>query len=210
MSNSREKFSPPLLALISAPSGAGKTTLCQNLLAKRPEFVRAVTCTTRPPRPGERDGVDYHFLAPDAFAARLAAGEFLESATVHGNSYGTLTSEVLSKLRAGKNALLNIDVQGAAAVRARAGEIPELRAALVTIFLTTPSFAELESRLRNRGTESPEILKRRLGIARAEIARWNEFDYLIVSGTMEEDLRRLEAILNAEKMRQRRAVPPEI
>jgi len=154
--------------------------------------------------------VPRHADAPDAFAARLASGEFLESATVHGNSYGTLTSEVLSKLRAGKNALLNIDVQGAAAVRARAGEMAELNAALVTIFLTTPSFAELESRLRNRGTESPEILKRRLGIARAEIARWNEFDYLIVSGTMEEDLRRLEAILDAEKMRQRRAVPPEI
>ena len=210
MSNRPLPVSPPLLALISAPSGAGKTTLCQNLLGKRPEFARAVTCATRPPRPGERDGVDYHFLTPEAFDARLAAGEFLEHATVFGNRYGTLASEVLSNLRSGKNLLLAIDVQGAASVRARARQDPELGAALVTIFLTPPSFAELESRLRKRGTESPDVLERRLGKARAEIARWNEFEYLITSGTMEEDLRRLEAILDAEKLRQTRARPPTI
>jgi guanylate kinase len=198
------------MALISAPSGAGKTTLCQNLLNKRPEFTRVITCTTRPPRPRERHGVDYYFLTPEAFAVKEAAGEFLESATVFGNRYGTLTSEVLTKLRAGKDVLLNIDVQGAESVRAKAKADPELKTALVTIFLTPPTFAELECRLRKRGTESPEVLERRLGIARKEIARWNEFEYLLVSGTMDEDLRRLEAILDAEKLRQFRAHPPVI
>src|SRR5512143_1419024 len=102
----------PLLVLISAPSGGGKTTLCQQLLAARPALTRAVTCTTRRPRPGETEGVDYYFLEPDVFLKRVEAGEFLEHATVHGQSYGTLKSEVLVRLRAGPDVLLNIDVQG--------------------------------------------------------------------------------------------------
>src|SRR3989475_8709886 len=129
----------PLLVLISAPSGGGKTTLCQQLLIARPQMARAVTCTTRLPRPGERDGVDYFFLDADAFLKRLQAGNFLEHATVYGNSYGTLKSEVLGKLRAGKEVLLTVDVQGAAAIRAHAEQDPELRRALVLVFLTPPS-----------------------------------------------------------------------
>ena len=199
----------PLLVLISAPSGAGKTTLCRNLLAKHSEFTRVITCTTRAPRPGEHDGVDYYFLSPQAFDARLKAGEFLEYATVFGNSYGTLRSEVLAKLRAGRDVLLNIDVQGAASVRVHAQGDPELSAALVTVFLTPPSFAELESRLRNRGTESLEVLEHRLGVARKEIACWVDFQYLLTSGSMAEDLRRLEVIIEAERLRRGRSKPPE-
>src|SRR6266568_8244440 len=105
----------PLLVLISAPSGGGKTTLCQQLLVARPQMTRAVTCTTRPPRKGEQDGVDYFFLDADSFLKRVQAGNFLEHATVYGNSYGTLKGEVLGKLRQGKDVLLNVDVQGAAA-----------------------------------------------------------------------------------------------
>ena len=114
----------PLLVLISAPSGGGKTTVCQQLLAARPQMTRAVTCTTRPPREGERDGVDYYFLDAGSFLKRLHAGNFLEHATVYGNSYGTLRSEVLGKLRQGNDVLLNVDVQGAATIRGKAGDEP--------------------------------------------------------------------------------------
>ncbi len=199
----------PLLVLLSAPSGAGKTTLCHNLMSKHPEFTRVITCTTRPPRPGERDGIDYFFLTQGTFQARVLAGEFLEHATVFGHSYGTLQSEVLAKLRDGRDVLLNIDVQGAASVRAQAQQNSELRAALLTVFLTPPSFGELESRLRKRGTESLDILEHRLSIARKEIACWSDFQYLLTSGSMAEDLRRLEVIIEAERLRVGRSKPPE-
>src|SRR6266705_2154753 len=132
-------FASPLLLVISAPSGGGKTTLSQQLLAARPEIVRAVTCTTRDPRPGEREAVDYYFLDAASFLKRVQAGNFLEHATVYGNSYGTLKSEVLGKLRQGKDVLLNVDVQGAATIRERAEEDPELKRALVSVFLTPAS-----------------------------------------------------------------------
>lgn len=194
----------PLLVVLSAPSGAGKTTLCQNLLETDPQVRRAVTCTTRAPRPGERPGADYHFLAPDDFASRRAAGEFLESARVHGQWYGTLRSEVITKLDQGTDVLLNIDVQGAAGVRAAAETDPRLRQALVTVFLAPASLAELEQRLRGRGTDPEEAIRRRLHVAQGEIDHWREFDYLVLSGTMAEDLRRMRAVLEAERMRTRR------
>src|SRR5437899_1594774 len=133
------KAHSPLLILISAPSGGGKTTLCEQLLAARPDTARAITCTTRPPRESERDTVDYYFLDPASFLKRVEAGHFLEHATVHGNSYGTLKSEVLGKLRQGRDVLLNVDVQGASAIRERAAEEGELKRALVSVFLTPPS-----------------------------------------------------------------------
>jgi len=200
----------PLLVVVSAPSGGGKTTLCQQLLATNPNVIRAVTCTTRPPREGERDGVDYYFLDAATFLRRVQAGNFLEHATVYGNSYGTLKSEVVGKLRLGKDVVLNIDVQGAATIRAKAGEDPELDAALVTVFLTPPSLAILEKRLRKRGADSETAIQKRLSVARQEIAQWKNFDYLLISTTIPEDLRRMQAILEAEKMRQCRAQPPEI
>jgi guanylate kinase len=129
-----KKKSAPLLILISAPSGGGKTTLCQQLLKARPDMTRAITCTTRAPRPGEKDGVDYHFFDAAEFLKRLHAGNFLEHATVYGNSYGILKSELLGKLREGKDVLLNVDVQGAATIREQAESEPELKRALVTVF----------------------------------------------------------------------------
>lgn len=200
----------PLLIVISAPSGGGKTTLCEQLLPRDPKIVRAVTCTTRAPREGERDGVDYFFLDASTFQRHVEAGEFLEHATVHGNRYGNLKSEVLDKLRQGKDVLLNIDVQGAATIRQKAAEHPELRAALVTVFLTPPSLAILEKRLRNRGADSEAAIQKRLSAAREEIAHWKQFDYLLISTTVGDDLRRMQAILEAERMRQSRARPPEI
>src|SRR5690349_23777673 len=185
----------PLLVLISAPSGGGKTTLIRTLLEARPQMTCAVTCTIRPPREGERDGVDYYFLDAASFLKRVQAGNFLEHATVYGNSYGILKSEVLSKLRQGKDVLLNIDVQGAATVRERAGEDRELKSALVTVFLTTATLEELEARLKKRGQDSPANIQKRLSVARQEIGQWKHFDYLLISTTIAEDLRRMEAII---------------
>ena len=171
-------------------------------------MTRAITCTTRPPRPGETDGVDYYFLDATTFLKRVQAGHFLEHATVYGNSYGTLKSEVLDKLRSGKDVLLNIDVQGAASVCAKAEEDESLKKALVTVFLTPATLGELERRLKKRGTDSPEALQKRLAVARQEIGQWKNFQYLIVSTSIAEDVRRMEAIIEAERMRQSRAKPP--
>lgn len=200
----------PLMFLISAPSGAGKTTLCGNLLKANTNMRRAITCTTRPPREGEQDGVDYHFLDPATFLRRVESGHFLEHATVYGNSYGTLRSEVSDKLDQGFDVLINVDVQGAASIRKAAQEDAVLRAALVTVFLTPPTLDVLEQRLRRRASDDDEVIARRLGVARQEAAQWRHFDYLLVSGTPEEDTLRAFAILQAERMRPRRAVPPQL
>jgi guanylate kinase len=199
----------PLLVLISAPSGGGKTTLCQQLLAARPQMTRAVTCTTRPPRAGERDGVDYYFLDAASFLKRVQAGNFLEHATVFGNSYGILKAELVGKLRQGNDVLLNVDVQGAATIREKAQEDAELRRALVSVFLTPPSMAIVEARLRKRGTDSEAVIQKRLSAARHEIAQWKNFDYLLLSGSIGEDLRRMLAIVETEKMRSLRVQAPE-
>ncbi len=198
-----------LLVVISAPSGAGKTTLCERTLAARPEMARAITCTTRRPREGETDGVDYFFLDAADFLRRVQAGNFLEHATVHGNSYGTLKSEVLGKLRSGHDVLLNVDVQGAATVRAQAEKDSELKRALVTVFLAPASISVLEERLRRRNQDSPDVIQKRLAAARHELAHWRQFDFVILSASIEEDLRRMLAILDAETMRQPRIqLPP--
>jgi len=200
----------PLLILISAPSGGGKTTLCELLLAAEPHMTRAITCTTREPRAGERDGIDYHFFTAAEFLKRLQAGNFIENATVYGNSYGILKSELLGKLREGKDVLLNVDVQGAATIRAQAELEPELHRALVTVFLTPPSISELEVRLKRRGADAAPVIQKRLAVARQEISQWKNFDYLIISGSKSEDLRRMQAIVEAEKMRAARSLPPEL
>src|SRR2546421_1814443 len=198
----------PLLVVLSAPSGTGKTTLCEQLLKVRPNLARAITCTTRAPRPGEQDGVDYYSLDAGTFLKRVQAGNFLEHATVYGNSYGTLKSEVLGKLRQGTDVILNVDVQGAATIREESKEDHELGRALRTVFLTPPSMEVLEQRLKKRGLDSGPIIQKRLSVARQEIAQWKHFDYLIVSDSIDQDVRRMEAILDAEKMRQSRAQLP--
>jgi guanylate kinase len=202
--------SAPLLIVLSAPSGGGKTTLCSALLAAHPDrLTRAVTCTTREPRKGEVEGVDYYFLDATSFLKRVQAGHFLEHATVYGNSYGTLKSEVLGKLRQGKDILLNIDVQGAAAIRACAEEEAELKRSLVTVFLTPASLTTLETRLKKRGADSPAVIQKRLGVARQEVAQWKNFDYLLLSSSVAEDLRRMQCIIEAEKLHAARAQAPE-
>lgn len=199
-----------LLIVLSAPSGGGKTTLCEQMLRDNPNISRAVTCTTRAPREGERDGVDYYFLTAEDFLKRVQAGNFLEHATVYGNSYGTLKSEVLSKMRAGKDVLLAVDVQGAAAIRTQAEQEHELERALVEVFLTPESLAVLEQRLKKRGKDAPDAIKKRLAVAKQEIAQWKHFDYLLISSSIQADVRRMQAIYDAEKMRQARSTAPEV
>jgi guanylate kinase len=200
--------SQALLIVISAPSGGGKTTLCQQLIAAESNMTRVVTCTTRAARESEKDGVDYHFLEAGDFLRRVQAGNFLEHATVYGNSYGTLKSEVVAKLRSGRDVLLNIDVQGAAAIQAKAKEDEELRRALVCVFLTPPSMSELERRLNKRGTDVAAVIQKRLSVARQELAQWKHFDYLLISTSINEDVRRARAIILAERMKQARSTAP--
>lgn len=194
------------MIVVSAPSGAGKTTLCGNLLNADPQVKRVITCTTRPPRAGEKDGVDYFFLSRDVFEKKIENGEFLEYAVVHGNYYGTLKSEVFKIRESGKDVLLNIDVQGAGKIRERASQDEELKRSLVTVFVGATGMDVLEERLRKRALDSEETLQRRLLNAAEEIKRWHEFDYLIISGTMEEDLERLKAIVHTERMRTNRLI----
>lgn len=199
----------PLLIVISAPSGGGKTTLCDMLLETLPNITRAVTATTRAPRPGEEHRKDYYFFSVEEFQRRVADGEFVEHATVFGRSYGVLRSELLDKLRSGKDVLLNIDVQGAETLREQAQQEPELKRALVSIFLTPASLAILEARLRRRNSDSEAEIQNRLAVAREELAHWKHFDYLVLSTSKEEDLRQALAIVEAEKMRTERSHSPQ-
>ena len=196
---SGEASSRSLLIVISAPSGCGKTTLCDNVRSALPSVKRAITCTTRAPREGEEDGEDYYFLGEDEFLARVEGGEFLENAVVHGNHYGVLKSELRARLAEGNDVLLNIDVQGAATIRERAESDPVFSEALVTIFLNPPDLSELENRLRGRGTDSEEIITQRLVIAKDEIAQSNLFDYTLTSGSREADLEQMLRIIETAR-----------
>lgn len=198
--------SAPFLLLISAPSGAGKTTVSQGLMNACPGIGRIVTCTSRSPRPGEVDGIDYHFLSRAGFEERIAAGRFLEYADVYGDWKGILKESVRAQWAAGRDALLSVDVQGAETVRKVVASDPSLAGRLVTVFITPGSRAELEARLRGRDADAPEAIARRLDTAEPEVARWAEFDYLLVSRSREEDLGRLRSIYEAERARASRQV----
>lgn len=187
-----------ILYLVSGPSGSGKSTLCRRL-ADDGEAEFSVSCTTRAPRSGEVDGSDYHFLDRGEFERRVASGEFLEHAEVHGNFYGTLRSEVIDRLAAGTDVVMDIDVQGAAQVRASAD--PAIQQSLVDLFVMPPDEQELASRLRGRGTDSEEVIALRLRNAIEEMAHWPKYRYRLVSSTREEDYARFRALLVAERMR---------
>ena len=185
------------LIIVSGPSGSGKTTLCRRAEADG-LTAYSISCTTRQPRPGEQDGVDYHFLTPETFAAKVAAGEFLEHATVHGNSYGTLKADIIELLQAGKNVVMDIDVQGAASIRACDDAI--IRRAYADIYIHVPA-AELEARLRGRQTDSEEVIQLRLHNAAAEDARQGEYQFALVSADREHDYARFLALLTTLSMR---------
>ncbi|QIK36710.1 guanylate kinase [Caldichromatium japonicum] len=183
-----------LLFIVSAPSGAGKTSLVRALLECDPGLSLSISCTTRPPRAGEQDGVHYHFLDRAAFDEALAAGAFLEYAQVFDHLYGTRAADVIHYLDKGSDLLLEIDWQGARQVRAR---FPEA----ISIFILPPTLEELERRLRERRTDSSETIARRMAQAHAELAHWTEYDYLVVNDRFEAALAALHAIVTAARHR---------
>ena len=184
------------LFIVAAPSGAGKSSLVGALLAQEPDIKLSISCTTRAPRPGELHGREYFFLSEAEFIERKAKGEFLESAHVHGNYYGTSRIVIEEQTRAGKDVLLEIDWQGARQVRE---QFPEA----VGIFILPPSVAVLEQRLRSRGQDSEEVIARRVQAADGEIAHAPEFDYVIINDSFETALSQLAAIARATRCRYR-------
>lgn len=189
--------------MVSAPSGAGKTTLC-DALRQTPDFVYSVSCTTRPARAGEIEAEDYHFLSEPDFMARAAAGEFLEHAKVHEHHYGTLRKPVVKNLQNGVDVLIDVDIQGAEAIRASNDET--IRQALCDVFIMPPDLAELKRRLIKRGTEVPDEIELRIATAAREMAFWRDYRYTIISKSMEEDLQKFRHIMGAERYLSRRLV----
>jgi guanylate kinase len=199
-----KKFSRSgILFVVSAPSGAGKTTLVE-AIRQTPNVFYSVSCTTRAPRSGEINGQDYQFLSQTEFCARVAAGSFLEHAQVHGDFYGTLREPVVTNLRNGTDALIDIDTQGAASIRDC--NDPLIGGALVDIFIMPPNLDELRRRLRKRGTETDEQIERRLKNGAREMERWREYRYTIISRSMEEDLQKFRQIMAAESYLSRRLI----
>ncbi len=182
--------------VVSAPSGAGKTTLC-DALRQTPDFVYSVSCTTRAPRAGELEGEDYQFISEPDFLQRVRAGEFLEYAKVHEHYYGTLRNPIRSNLENGVDVLIDVDTQGAASIRHY--EDPFVRQALCDVFIMPPDLDELRRRLTKRGTETAEQVELRLKNAAEEMALWRDYRYTIISKSMEEDLQKFRNIMGAER-----------
>ena len=180
--------------VITGPSGVGKGTLIRGLLERIPELELSVSATTRPPRPGERDGVDYHFLTPEEFDRALANGEFVEHATYSGNRYGTLRAELERRLRAGLPVVLEIEVQGARQVR---DAMPEAEA----VFIAPPSREALRARLIGRGTDPPEQVDARLRRAEEELDAQSEFQHVVVNDRLEEATQELAEIVSSAQGR---------
>ncbi len=186
----------PRLMVISGPSGVGKDTVIEHLRLVHPDFVFAVTATTRQRRPGEIDGVHYFFMQREEFQEKLEQGEFLESAEVYGHFYGVPKDRVRNALRAGKTVVVKVDVQGAASIR-------EIVPEAIFIFLLPPSMAELMRRLRGRKTDDPDALMRRVSTASRELRSVKDFDYVVFNENerLDETLAKLDAIMEAENCR---------
>jgi len=203
-------MSPPVLLVIAGPAGSGKSTLCDRLVQERPEFSRVVTTTTRAPREGEINGVHYHFFSPAEFRRKIANGEFLEWAQVHGDHedrlYGTLKSSVLDPLRQGRSLVMSIDVQGVETLRRVARTEPHLRQAMTTIFIMIDR-ERLIARMRGRAQDHEDEIARRMATAEAELREAGKFDFMIDSHTRDADFGALLAIV--EKARARAAAARE-
>jgi guanylate kinase len=180
--------------VISAPSGAGKSTLVGRLIASMPDLAFSVSHTTRPRREGEKEGRDYFFVTRRRFERMIAAGEFVEWAEVFGHLYGTTKAQLERTLADGRDVLLDIDVQGHQQVRKR---LPEA----LSVFILPPSFQELQRRLRDRHSDSPQVVERRLAAARQEISHWCEYDYLVVNDRIPRATQALRAIVQAARLR---------
>jgi guanylate kinase len=188
---------PPFPVVLSAPSGAGKTTIARILLERRADIGFSVSCTTRAPRPGEVDGVDYHFLTRERFDAAVAGGEFAEWAEVHGRLYGTLVREVQAVIDRGQHVMLDIDVQGARQVVRRFADA-------VTIFVVPPSAEALVARLAGRNTESSEMLALRLKNAVRELEEARHYQHVVINEALEDAVARVGAIIDEETLKRER------
>ncbi len=189
--------------MVSAPSGAGKTTLVERI-RRTPNLFYSVSCTTRTPRAGEIDGQDYRFLSDADFRERVAKGDFVEHAQVHGDHYGTLREPIVTNLETGRDVLIDIDTQGAAVIR-NCGD-PLIRDALADVFIMPPDLEELRKRLLKRGTETAQQIDSRLATAAREMEHWRDYRYTIISGSVEEDLQRFRQIMEAESYLSRRLI----
>jgi guanylate kinase len=191
------------LFVVSAPSGAGKTTLVETL-RRAPDLVYSVSCTTRPARANETSGEDYHFISEKDFVAKIDKREFLEHANVHGHLYGTLRGPIVADLENGVDVLIDIDTQGAAAIRQF--DDPFIRQALCDVFIMPPDLDELRRRLTKRGTETSAQIELRLVNAAGEMELWRDYHYTIISRSMEEDLLKFQHIMSAERYLSRRLI----
>ena len=200
-----QKSRSGILFLLSGPAGSGKSTLLKAALKEFDNLEFSISCTTRLAREQEVDGKEYHFLTEDEFQSKVDNDEFLEYANVHKWNYGTLKSSVKAALEKGIDVIMDIDVQGAQKVRGCQDEI--ISSALVDIFITTKSIAELESRLRGRGSEDDETFELRMETASSELKEWSHYAYCIISGTQQEDFRLLSSIINSERAKVHRMNP---
>ena len=183
-----------MLIVLSGPSGSGKGTLVKKLLSQREDTVLSVSVTTRRPRPGEEEGVQYYFRTREQVEAMIAAGSLLEYAEYNGNYYGTPEPPIRQWLKEGKNVLLEIEVQGAE-------KVMDHRSDLVSLFITIPSMKELERRLRGRGTETEDSIRGRMQVARQELSRAFRYDYVVLNDEVDQAVQRIQTIIEAEKMR---------
>jgi guanylate kinase len=188
------------MLVLSSPSGAGKTTLSKRLLAADRNIVLSVSSTTRPKRPNEKDGVDYHFVTGDQFRASVSAGEFLEHATVFEHQYGTPRKPVMDALTSGKDVLFDIDWQGTQQLKEK------VREDIVSIFVLPPSHAELERRLRSRAQDPADVVAKRMAKASSEISHWPEYDYVIVNDDIDPAHLKVVSILSAERLKRVRQI----
>ncbi len=190
----------PLFIVMSAPSGCGKTTLIDMILQEYGDIVYSISCTTRPPREGEEDGLDYHFLTRDRFEELLKENAFLEYAKVHDNYYGTLKAPIVEVLNEGNSMILDIDVQGAAKVRDYVRNLPNtdpLKVGYVDIFISPPSMEALRERLEGRGTDAQDVIEKRLHNAEGEIARAGEYMFQVTNDDLSHCYKRLCDLIDA-------------
>jgi guanylate kinase len=191
----------PLVLVISAPSGAGKSSLCNRLVEQFPGMIYSVSCTTRAPRGREQNGIHYHFLSEEEFCARIGRGEFLEHARVHGNRYGTLKRTVYDALSRGLDILMDIDVQGAKQIRLACEAMPDddaIKQSLVDVFIAPPSMEELRRRLCGRSTDSAEVIEKRMRNATEEMKHQPYYKYTVINDDFEKAVDELSEIITRE------------